>query len=173
MVSTNSGKPGGDEPSPAPQHALSHLNEQGEARMVDVSSKPETVRSATAETVIRMSPAAHTAVLQGSGPKGEVLGTARVAAIMAAKRTPQAIPMCHPLALSSVEVRFESEDSAIRVLATVKCKGVTGVEMEALHACAVAALTIYDMAKAVDKGMVIENIRLLEKTGGKTGSWRR
>lgn len=142
--------------------------------MVDVSSKSVTARSATAEAFIRMGAAAFSAVVDGSGPKGEVLGTARVAGIMATKRTPEAIPMCHPLALSSVEVRFETDvPGLIRVLATVKCTGVTGVEMEALHACAVAALTVYDMAKAVDKGMQIENIRLLEKTGGKSGNWRR
>jgi cyclic pyranopterin phosphate synthase len=174
LAPSHSGKPGGDEPSPAPHNALSHLNEQGEARMVDVSAKSETVRSATAEALIRMSPAAHAAVVTGSGPKGEVLGTARVAGIQAAKRTPEAIPMCHPLALSSVEISFETDavPHAIRVLATVKCKGVTGVEMEALHACAVAALTVYDMVKALEKGIEIEHIRLLLKTGGKSGDWR-
>jgi cyclic pyranopterin monophosphate synthase len=174
LAPQSSGKPGGDELPPARAPALSHLNEQGEARMVDVSPKSETVRSATAEAFIRMSAQAHAAVVEGSGPKGEVLGTARFAGIMAAKRTPEAIPMCHPLALSSVELHFETDaPGLIRVLATVKCKGVTGVEMEALHACAVAALTVYDMAKAVDKAMVIESIRLLEKTGGKSGDWRK
>ncbi len=148
--------------------------------MVDVSAKDTSVRAATAEAIIRMSSAAHAAVVHGSGPKGEVLGTARVAGILAAKRTPEAIPMCHPLSLSSVEVTFETDvapDAAsrpgVRVLAEVKCKGPTGVEMEALHACAVAALTVYDMVKALEKGIEIEHIRLLQKKGGKSGDWRR
>ncbi len=147
--------------------------------MVDVSAKDTTVRTATAEAVLRMSAATHAAVVHGSGPKGEVLGTARVAGIMAAKRTPEAIPMCHPLALSGVEITFETDVPSqagrpgVRVLATVKCKGPTGVEMEALHACAVAALTVYDMVKALEKGIEIEHIRLLQKTGGKSGDWRR
>ena len=175
MTRQRSGKPGGDEPPPA----LSHIDEHGNARMVDVSSKETTVRTAAAEAVLRMSAATHAAVVHGSGPKGEVLGTARVAGIMAAKRTPEAIPMCHPLALSSVEIAFETDVPAdgagrpgVRVLATVKCKGPTGVEMEALHACAVAALTVYDMVKALEKGIEIEHIRLLQKTGGKSGDWR-
>lgn len=158
---------------------LSHLNERGESRMVDVSAKDVTTRTATAEAVLRMEPATHRAVVQGSGPKGEVLPVARVAGIMAAKRTPEAIPMCHPLALSGVELEFDTSlapDKAgragIRVLARVKCTGRTGVEMEALHAAAVAALTIYDMVKALEKGMELVSVRLLEKTGGKSGDWR-
>jgi cyclic pyranopterin phosphate synthase len=175
LTRQSSGKPGGDESPPA---TLSHINDKGEARMVDVSTKDTTVRTATGEAVLRMSVATHAAVVHGSGPKGEVLGTARVAGVMAAKRTPEAIPMCHPLALSGVEITFETDVPAeagrpgVRVLATVKCKGPTGVEMEALHACAVAALTVYDMVKALEKGIEIEHIRLLHKTGGKSGDWR-
>jgi cyclic pyranopterin phosphate synthase len=175
LTRQSSGKPGGDESPPA---TLSHINDKGEARMVDVSTKDTTVRTATAEAVLRMSVATHAAVVHGSGPKGEVLGTARVAGVMAAKRTPEAIPMCHPLALSGVEITFETDvppeagRPGVRVLATVKCKGPTGVEMEALHACAVAALTVYDMVKALEKGIEIEHIRLLHKTGGKSGDWR-
>ncbi|MCC6464615.1 MAG: cyclic pyranopterin monophosphate synthase MoaC [Planctomycetes bacterium] len=158
---------------------LSHLNERGESRMVDVSGKDITTRTAAAEAILRMEPATHAAVVQGSGPKGEVLPVARVAGIMAAKRTPEAIPMCHPLALSGVEIEFETGlkhdtkgRAGIRVLVRVKCTGRTGVEMEALHAAAVAALTIYDMVKALEKGMEVVSVRLLEKTGGKSGDWR-
>lgn len=180
MARQRSGKPGGDEPPPAtPNRGLSHLNEKGEARMVDVSAKEISTRTARAQAVLRMSTATHAAVVRGTGPKGEVLGTARVAGIMAAKRTPEAIPMCHPLALSGVEISFETDLPAdaqgrpgIRVLASVKCTGVTGVEMEALHAATVAALTVYDMVKALEKGIEIESIRLLEKTGGKGGDWK-
>ncbi len=157
---------------------LTHLNERGEARMVDVGAKEVTTRSATAEAVIRMERATHDAVLQGSGPKGEVLGTARVAGIMAAKRTPEAIPMCHPLGITGVEIEFDTAVKpvggrhGIAVRATVRCTGKTGVEMEALHAASIAALTIYDMVKALEKGMVIESVRLLEKSGGKTGDYK-
>lgn len=159
---------------------LSHLNDAGEARMVDVSGKEVTTRTATAEAVVRMSPATHKAAVQGTGPKGEVLATARIAAIMAAKRTPEAIPMCHPLAISGVDVAFDTaiaRDSKGRcgILArvTVKCTGRTGVEMEALHGAGIAALTIYDMLKALEKGMEIEALRLVTKTGGKSGDWKR
>lgn len=159
---------------------LSHINDAGEARMVDISDKDATTRSATAEAVVRMSALSHQAAVLGTGPKGEVLATARIAGIMAAKRTPEAIPMCHPLLVTGAEVVFETEiepDSrgrpGIRVLATVKCAGKTGVEMEALHAASVAALTIYDMVKALEKGMEIECIRLLSKAGGKSGDWKR
>lgn len=159
---------------------LSHLNESGEARMVDVSGKGVTTRTATAEATVRMSATTHEAAIKGTGPKGEVLATARIAGILAAKRTPEAIPMCHPLAISGVEVAFDTgvtKDSkgrsGINVRATVKCTGKTGVEMEALHAASVAALTIYDMLKALEKGMEIEAVRLIEKSGGKTGDWKR
>jgi cyclic pyranopterin phosphate synthase len=151
---------------------LTHLDSQGQARMVDVGGKAETKRSATATGRIRMSPQALTAVREGSGPKGDVLAAARIAGIMAAKKTAELIPLCHSLALDQVFVEFEFEPSAIRATATASLSGKTGVEMEALTATSLALLTIYDMAKALDKGMVIEGVRLLAKTGGKSGDWR-
>jgi cyclic pyranopterin phosphate synthase len=151
---------------------LTHLDAQGAARMVDVGGKPETARSATATGRIRMSPQALGAVREGSGPKGDVLSAARIAAIMAAKKTGELIPLCHPLSLDAVSVDFVFEDGAVRATATASLTGRTGVEMEAMTATSVALLTIYDMAKALDKGMVIEGVRLLAKTGGKSGSWR-
>jgi len=151
---------------------LTHLDESGAARMVDVGGKPETARSATATGRIRMSPQALAAVRDGSGPKGDVLATARIAGIMAAKKTGELIPLCHPLSLDAVTVDFAFEDNAVRVTARASLTGRTGVEMEALTAAGLALLTVYDMAKAVDKGMVIEGVRLLEKTGGKSGDWR-
>jgi cyclic pyranopterin phosphate synthase len=140
--------------------------------MVDVGGKPETARSATATGRIRMSEEALAAVRKGSGPKGDVLAAARIAGIMAAKKTGELIPLCHPLALNAVSVDFAFEDNAIRATARASLTGRTGVEMEAMTAACVALLTIYDMAKALDKGMVIEEVRLLEKTGGKSGDWR-
>ena len=151
---------------------LTHLDESGAARMVDVGGKPETARSATATGRIRMSPQALAAVRDGSGPKGDVLATARIAGIMAAKKTGELIPLCHPLSLDAVTVDFAFEDDAVRATARASLTGRTGVEMEALTATGVALLTVYDMAKALDKGMVIEGVRLLEKTGGKSGDWR-
>ena len=151
---------------------LTHLDERGQARMVDVGGKPETARSATATGRIRMSPEALTAVREGSGPKGDVLAAARIAGIMAAKKTGELIPLCHPLALDAVAVEFVFEDDAVRVTARASLTGRTGVEMEALTAASLALLTVYDMAKALDKGMVIEGVRLLEKTGGKSGDWQ-
>ena len=151
---------------------LTHLDEHGTARMVDVGGKAETARSATATGRIRMSPEALTAVRDGSGPKGDVLAAARIAGIMAAKKTGELIPLCHPLALDAVAVDFAFEDGAIRATARASLTGRTGVEMEAMTAPALALLTIYDMAKALDKGMVIEEVRLLEKTGGKSGHWQ-
>ncbi len=158
---------------------LTHLNESGEARMVDVGDKSVTQRKATAEAIIRMGAATHAAVVAGNVPKGDVLGTARIASIMAAKRTHEAIPMCHPLMIDGVKVEFDTDvapdaDSrpGIAVRVTVKCTGRTGVEMEALHGATVGALTIYDMAKAVEKGMEITAVKLLEKTGGKSGDWK-
>ncbi len=150
---------------------LTHLDESGAAHMVDVGGKAETARSATASGRIRMSEAALQAIRSGDAPKGDVLGTARIAAIMAAKRTGELIPLCHPLGLDSIQVEFDYEDAAIRVTATASLVGKTGVEMEALTAASIALLAIYDMAKALDKGMVIEEIRLLRKTGGKSGDW--
>ena len=151
---------------------LTHLDSQGQARMVDVGGKPETARSATATGRIRMSPEALAAVRDGSGPKGDVLAAARIAGIMAAKKTGELIPLCHPLSLDAVQVEFAFEDDAVRATARASLTGRTGVEMEAMTATSVALLTIYDMAKALDKGMVIEGVRLLEKTGGKSGTWR-
>jgi cyclic pyranopterin phosphate synthase len=152
--------------------SLTHLDSQGAARMVDVGGKPETARSATASGRIRMSAEALTAVREGSGPKGDVLAAARIAGIMAAKKTGELIPLCHPLSLDAVSVAFAFEEEGVRATATASLTGKTGVEMEAMTATCVALLTIYDMAKAIDKGMVIEDVRLLEKTGGKSGAWR-
>ncbi|MGX7895163.1 cyclic pyranopterin monophosphate synthase MoaC [Tsuneonella sp. HG222] len=151
---------------------LTHLDESGAARMVDVGGKAQTARSATAEGRIRMAPETLQAVREGSGPKGDVLAAARIAGIMAAKKTGDLIPLCHPLALDAVSVDFAFEHDAVRVSATASLTGKTGVEMEALSAVSVALLTIYDMAKAIEKGMTIEGVRLLEKTGGKSGTWR-
>lgn len=151
---------------------LTHLDSQGQARMVDVGGKAETARSALATGRIRMSAEALTAIREGSGPKGDVLAAARIAGIMAAKKTGELIPLCHPLALDAVTVDFEFEADAVRANARASLTGKTGVEMEAMTATSIALLTIYDMAKAIDKGMVIEEVRLLEKTGGKSGIWR-
>lgn len=151
---------------------LTHLDEQGNARMVDVGGKAQTQRLAVASGRIRMSPEALTAIREGNAPKGDVLGAARIAGIMAAKRTADLIPLCHPLALDAVTVDFAFEDGAVRATARASLTGRTGVEMEALTATSVALLTIYDMAKAMDRGMVIEDLRLVEKHGGKSGSWR-
>ena len=150
---------------------LSHTDEKGSARMVDVTSKTPTVREATAAGEIVMQPETLSLIQSGGLPKGDVLAVARVAGIMAAKRTPDLIPMCHPLPLTSVSVDFgfDEERSAVLIIGRAKCTGVTGVEMEALTAVSVAALTIYDMCKAVDRGMRIGNIRLQRKTGGKSG----
>jgi cyclic pyranopterin monophosphate synthase len=151
---------------------LTHLDESGAAHMVDVSAKSDTVREAVAEGRIAMSAEALGAIREGSAKKGDVLATARIAGIMAAKKTSELIPLCHPLMLSKVSVDFAFENDGIRAIATVRLTGQTGVEMEALTATSVALLTIYDMAKALDKGMVISGIRLLSKTGGKSGDWR-
>ncbi len=151
---------------------LTHLDETGAARMVDVGGKPETARTATATGRIRMSAAALAAVREGSGAKGDVLAAARIAGIMAAKKTAELIPLCHPLALDSVSVDFAFEEGAVRATTRASLIGRTGVEMEAMTATSIALLTIYDMAKALDKGMVIDGLRLLEKTGGKSGAWR-
>jgi cyclic pyranopterin phosphate synthase len=152
---------------------LSHLDEQGRAAMVDVSAKSETMRVAAAEAVIVMSAEAYDLALSGDNPKGDVLAAARIAGIMAAKKTSELIPLCHPLALSHAGVEFTPlpERRALRIVASVKTTGQTGVEMEALTAAAIAALTIYDMIKAVDKGSVIEGVRLLAKSGGKSGTY--
>ena len=148
---------------------LTHLSSRGEARMVDVSDKAPTERIAVAEGFVRMKPATLALVRQGDAKKGDVLGAARLAGIMAAKRTHELIPLCHPLALSKVAVDLEPGRGGVAVRATVKVKGPTGVEMEALTAVSVACLTIYDMVKAAERGMTIEKVRLVEKRGGKSG----
>jgi cyclic pyranopterin monophosphate synthase len=151
---------------------LTHLDDSGAAHMVDVSDKDDTVREATAGGRITMSADALAAIRKGSAKKGDVLATARIAGIMAAKKTPELIPLCHPLMLSKVSVDFAFEDDGILVTTLVRLTGQTGVEMEAITAAAIALLTIYDMAKALDKGMVISGVRLLSKSGGKSGEWR-
>ena len=151
---------------------LTHLDEAGNAAMVDVSAKAATIREALAEGRITMSAEAIAAIRAGAVKKGDVLATARIAGIMAAKKTSELIPLCHPLMLSKVAVDFEFEADGVRVLAMARLSGQTGVEMEALTAASVALLTIYDMAKALDKGMVIGDVRLLEKRGGKSGDWK-
>jgi cyclic pyranopterin monophosphate synthase len=151
---------------------LTHLDAAGNARMVDVGGKAKTRRVAIASGRICMSAAALAAIRQGDAPKGDVLAAARIAGIMAAKKTAELIPLCHPLALDSVTVEFTFEEDALRATAMASLSGKTGVEMEALTAASIALLTIYDMTKALDKGMVIENLRLIEKRGGKSGDWR-
>ena len=153
---------------------FTHLDEQGKAQMVDVGDKPETMRVAVAEAFVRMQPETLRAILEGGHKKGDVFATARIAGIQAAKRCWELIPLCHPLMLTSVKVVLEAlpEESKVRVEATCKVNGPTGVEMEALTAASVTALTIYDMCKAVDRGMIIEQVRLLEKKGGKSGHWQ-
>ena len=151
--------------------ALTHLDEHGHARMVDVGGKLASPRSATASGRIAMAPAALAAIRSDQAPKGDVLAAARIAGIMAAKKTAELIPLCHPLALDAVTLDFAFEADGVRATATASLSGRTGVEMEALTAVSIALLTIYDMAKALDKGMVIGDVRLLEKRGGKSGDW--
>ena len=153
---------------------LTHLTAAGEARMVDVGGKPETARTAVAEGAVTMRPETLALVVEGNAKKGDVLGAARIAGIMAAKRTHELIPLCHPLMLSSVAVDIHPDQAlpGLRVTATARVEGRTGVEMEALTAVSVACLTIYDMVKAVDRGMTITAIRLVEKRGGKSGDYR-
>jgi len=157
----------------AAEPTLSHLDETGQARMVDVSSKPPTLRSATAEGRVRMGQAAYRLLAAHENGKGEVLNTARVAGVLAAKRCAELIPLCHslPLSFAGVDFSLDDEHCAITVSATCRSDYKTGVEMEAMTACSVAALTIYDMCKAADKGIVIEEIRLRHKSGGKSGEW--
>lgn len=152
-------------------NGLTHLDASGSARMVDVGGKAETLRTATASGIIRLSANALATIRSGNAPKGDVLGTARVAGIMAAKKTSELIPLCHPLGLDAVTLDFTYEDNAIRVTVTASLTAKTGVEMEAMTAVSVALLTLYDMGKALDKGMIIGDIRLLSKTGGKSGDW--
>ncbi|MEK6666008.1 MAG: cyclic pyranopterin monophosphate synthase MoaC [candidate division NC10 bacterium] len=154
---------------------LSHLTPEGEARMVDVTAKAESAREAVARVVLRMKRSTLAAIKAGQLAKGDVLGVARTAGVLAAKRTPDLIPLCHPLRITGVEVTFQLNEKAstLGIEARVRTVDKTGVEMEALTAAAVAGLTVYDMVKAVDKGVVLTNLCLLEKSGGKSGVWRR
>ena len=153
---------------------LTHLNESGYARMVDVGDKPKTKREAVARAVVRLNSETYGLIQTGKIKKGDVLSVAQVAGIMAAKRTSELIPMCHPVAITSADIEFlhDDADCLITVTATVRCTGETGVEMEALSAVSAAALTIYDMCKAVQRDIVIEEIRLLRKSGGKSGEYK-
>ena len=150
---------------------LTHLDEAGRARMVDVGAKDVTSRTAVAEGFIAMKPETLALIRSGGAPKGDVLAAARIAGIMAAKKTGDLIPLCHPISLDSASVNFAFGDACIEVTASVSLSGRTGVEMEAMTAASVALLTIYDMAKALDRAMVIEGVRLLSKSGGKSGDW--
>jgi len=151
---------------------LTHLDDTGSAHMVDISAKAETAREALAEGYIQMSADALAAIKEGRAKKGDVLAVARVAGIMAAKKTSDLIPLCHPIALSSVSVDFDLREDRICVTASARTTGPTGVEMEALTAASIALLTLYDMAKALDRAMVITGVRLLAKSGGRSGDWR-
>ncbi len=153
--------------------SLTHLDEEGRPQMVDVTHKEATLRTAIAEAYVELPEEALRALEAGGVGKGDPLRVAELAGIMGAKRTPDLIPLCHPLPLSGVEVRAELLEGRVRIQATVRTKAETGVEMEALTACAIAALTLYDMLKAASKGLVISRIQLLEKTGGQSGPWRR
>lgn len=158
---------------PTHEAKLTHLNSSGDAHMVDVTQKEVTQRIAVAEAFIRMSPATLSLIVEGKHAKGDVLAVARIAGIQAAKKTSDIIPLCHPLMLTSVKVELipDPDRGGVTALATCKLAGKTGVEMEALTAASAAVLTIYDMCKAVEKGMVIESVKLLEKRGGKSGEW--
>ena len=157
---------------PEKKAKLTHMDAEGRARMVDVSEKAQTFRRADAESFIRLSSPTMKLLLDGKLPKGNAIETARLAGIMAAKRTPELIPLCHPLLLSHIDMEATPRKDGVRFLASVACSGNTGVEMEALTAASVAALTLYDMVKAVEKGATIENVRLLEKSGGKSGIYK-
>ncbi len=152
---------------------LTHFDASGRARMVDVGGKEDTFRIATASARVAMAAETVATVREGRAAKGDVLAVAQVAAIMAAKKTHELVPMCHPLLLTAVDIEFTIEERSIGILATVKTRGQTGVEMEALTAAGVAALTIYDMVKAIDRGMLIERIQLETKSGGRSGEWKR
>jgi len=154
---------------------LTHFNQSGEAHMVDIGDKNETHRRAVVEGCIKMLPETLEKIMQGDNKKGDVLGIARIAGIMAAKKTAELIPLCHPLPITHVDIELKpiKEKNKVHCVVTVETKGQTGVEMEALTAVQIALLTIYDMCKAVDRGMEITSVRLLEKSGGKTGDWQR
>jgi cyclic pyranopterin phosphate synthase len=152
---------------------LTHINDHGEAHMVDVSDRTETVRTATASGKVLLSKEVLALIASGTTPKGDVLATARIAGIMGAKKTPELIPLCHPIAISSVNVSLEVVEDGVTILSTVKIADRTGVEMEALTAVSIAALTIIDMVKALDPGATIVNVRVEEKDGGRNGHWKR
>jgi cyclic pyranopterin phosphate synthase len=154
---------------------LTHLDGEGNARMVDVGDKPVTGRRAVARAVVRMAPETAAAVVAGDAPKGDVLGTARIAGIQAAKRTGELIPLCHPLALDHVDVdaRVDAGAGTVTLTAEVRVTARTGVEMEAMTAAAVAALTVYDMVKGLERGVTVEDVRLISKSGGRSGHWQR
>lgn len=151
---------------------FTHLDADGGARMVDVSAKPETHRTATAEGLVRMSATVRQLIAERALPKGDVFTVARIAGVLAAKKCGELIPLCHPLPLTDIQVQLTLTTEGVAITATASCVGRTGVEMEALTAVSVAALTVYDMAKSADKGMVIDGVRLLQKTGGKSGDYR-
>jgi cyclic pyranopterin phosphate synthase len=155
------------------ERELTHLNERGEAHMVDVGDKEVTRRSAIAEGFVAMSPDLVTRIFEGQLPKGDSAAVARIAGIMAAKKTPELIPLCHPIPLASVEVQLEPATHGVAIIATVTTTSQTGVEMEALTAVSATALTIYDMVKGVERGVTIESVRLRKKEGGRTGTWER
>jgi len=159
--------------SPAAPEGLTHVRADGSAHMVDVTGKAETSREAAAQAVVTTRPDVVARLADGTLPKGEALGTARIAGIMAAKQTPALIPLCHPLPLGAITVDFEVAESSVTIVARVATRGVTGVEMEALTAATVAALTLFDMIKAVDHLAVIGDVKVLEKSGGKSGAWSR
>jgi cyclic pyranopterin phosphate synthase len=152
---------------------LTHLNEQGEAHIVDIGGKPDTHRRAVARAVVEAAPSTVTAIIANSLKKGDALAVARIAGIMAAKKTADLIPLCHPIALSMVEVAIEAEGSRLVITAAAETTGPTGVEMEAMTAASIAALTLYDMAKGIDRAMRIASVELMEKSGGKSGEFRR
>ena len=152
---------------------LTHIDAEGRARMVDVSDKPETAREAVAEGFVRLAPETLALAVSGQGRKGDVRAVAEIAGVMAAKRTSDLIPLCHPLDISKAEVAVDVDGGRLKVTARVRTTGRTGVEMEALTAVSVACLTLYDMLKAADRGMVIEDVRLLSKSGGRSGDWVR
>ncbi|MGH2705047.1 MAG: cyclic pyranopterin monophosphate synthase MoaC [Actinomycetota bacterium] len=155
------------------ESGLPHLTQSGEAHMVDVSAKEPTEREARAEAFVRMAPETLELLRRGEVAKGDAFAVARVAGIMAAKRTPDLIPLCHPLSLSSVEVELEAEGEGVTIRSAVRCRDRTGVEMEALVAASVAALALYDMVKAAERGVTIERVGLLSKSGGRSGTWQR
>jgi cyclic pyranopterin phosphate synthase len=152
---------------------LTHTDERGHAHMVDVAAKAETHRRAVATALIRMKPETLAMIVEGRAPKGDVFAVARIAGIMAAKRTSEVIPLCHPLSLTHASVELEPVAEGVRIIAVVETDGKTGVEMEALTATSVAALTLYDMCKAVDRGMTVTDLGLVSKEGGKSGTWTR